>query len=119
MRNDTAILGMIFRDRAAVLLAAACAVALPASAQQATDRALFVAYGCYQCHGYEGQGGAAVRIAPSAYPFEAFAAFVRRPPNEMPAYAPAQLGDEDLRAIYRYVRSRPEPQPRADIPLLR
>jgi mono/diheme cytochrome c family protein len=88
-------------------------------AQTAGERELYVGYGCYQCHGYEGQGGAAPRIAPSAYPFEAFAALVRRPPNEMPAYAPAVLSDEQLSAIYRYVRSVAEPSPREDLPLLR
>lgn len=90
-----------------------------ASGQQDGGRALFVDYGCFQCHGYEGQGGAALRIAPSVYPFEAFAALVRRPSNEMPAYAPEQLSDADLRAIYGYVRSIPEPRPISEIPLLR
>jgi mono/diheme cytochrome c family protein len=82
-------------------------------------RALYDANGCYQCHGYAGQGGAAVRIAPSQYPFEAFAQLVRRPANEMPAYAAAVLSDADLQAIYRYVRSMPEPPAVADIPALR
>ena len=39
--------------------------------------------------------------------------------NEMPAYAPSVLSDADLQAIYRYVRSVPEPAPLADIPALR
>jgi len=99
--------------------AAVLAPTIPAAAQQSPDRELYVSYGCYQCHGYEGQGGAAPRVAPSLYPFEAFAQFVRRPPDEMPAYAPGQLDDDALRAIYRYVRSIPEPPPVADIPLLR
>jgi len=74
----------------------------------------FVAYGCYQCHGYEGQGGVAgPRIGPSPYPFVAFAQFVRRPVNVMPAYAPDVLSEEALRTIYDYVRTRPEP-PDAD-----
>jgi mono/diheme cytochrome c family protein len=73
------------------------------------DRNLYIDYGCYQCHGYEGQGGEALRIAPSTYPLETFAARVRRPTNEMPAYAREVLSDADLEAIYRYVRSRPEP----------
>lgn len=90
------------------------------SAQDAErGRALFDANGCYQCHGYAGQGGAAPRIAPSPYPFEAFAQLVRRPANEMPAYAPSVLSDAVLQAIYRYVRSLPEPAPVADIPALR
>jgi mono/diheme cytochrome c family protein len=90
------------------------------SQQQGDGAASYVANGCYQCHGYQGQGGAAgPRIAPTAYPYEAFARFVRRPVNEMPAYAADSLADEALRAIYRYVRSLPEPPPAAEIELLR
>jgi ubiquinol-cytochrome c reductase cytochrome c subunit len=90
------------------------------SQQPADGEASFVTNGCYQCHGYQGQGGAAgPRIAPTAYPYEAFARLVRRPPNEMPAYAAESLSDETLRAIYGYVRSLPEPPPAPDIALLR
>ena len=96
---------------AAAFLAIAIARAEPAPA----DRALFVRFGCYQCHGYEGQGGEALRIAPSLYPFDAFAAKVRKPANEMPAYAPEVLSDTDLQALYRYVRAIPEAT--ADLPL--
>jgi ubiquinol-cytochrome c reductase cytochrome c subunit len=70
-------------------------------------REWFASYGCYQCHGYSGQGGAARRLAPSPYPYEAFERLVRRPANEMPAYAPSVLSDETLRAIYAYVMSIP------------
>lgn len=103
------------------LLAAVVPAILSTSApgQETGERELFVAYGCYQCHGFEGQGGAALRIAPSPYPFEAFATLVRRPANEMPAYPASALSDEQLRAIYRYVRSIPEPRPLESIPLLR
>jgi mono/diheme cytochrome c family protein len=100
------------RLRALALTASALvAGALVAAAPAPADRELFVRYGCYQCHGYEGQGGEALRIAPSPYPFEAFAAKVRKPANEMPAYAPEVLGDADLQALYRYVRAIPEPPP--------
>jgi mono/diheme cytochrome c family protein len=88
----------------------------PGSAQ--AGRQLFESYQCWQCHGYEGQGGAAPRIAPTVYPFEAFAQLVRHT-NEMPAYSPNSLSDEQLRRIYEYVRSRPEPPPVEDIPALR
>ncbi len=96
---------------ASALLVAAFVSAAPAPA----DRELFVRYGCYQCHGYEGQGGEALRVAPSPYPFEAFAARVRKPANEMPAYAPEVLSDADLQALYRYVRAVAEPP--ADLPV--
>ena len=113
-RTPTRRLGPAWR---VLVLAASSAPA--AHAQETSERELFVAYGCYQCHGFEGQGGAALRIAPSPYPFEAFAAFVRRPSNEMPAYPSSELTDQDLRAIYRYVRSVPEPPPLESLPLLR
>ena len=106
------------RHRAARLLGAALTSAVPvlaSAAPAAADRELFVRYGCYQCHGYEGQGGEALRIAPSPYLFEAFAAKVRKPANEMPAYAPEVLSDADLQALYRYVRAISEPP--ADPPL--
>lgn len=92
-----------------------------ASAQEPeSGRDAFAANGCYQCHGYAGQGGVAgPRIAPSPYPLEAFAALVRRPANVMPAYAASVLGDDDLAAIYAYVRSVPEPPPIEDIAALR
>jgi len=120
-----------FRDeaqaaRAALWLtvfAAACLVLAPGDARpqaQVPPRAAFVANGCYQCHGYSGQGGAAgPRIAPSPYPFAAFAALVRRPGNVMPAYAESVLDDAALREIYAYVRSVPEPPPVEDIAALR
>lgn len=87
----------------------------------ATDGAsLYTAYGCYQCHGYQGQGGVAgPRIAPSPYPYPAFAQLVRRPANVMPAYAAGVLSDETLRAIFDYVRGVEEPAALEDIPALR
>ncbi len=96
---------------------------LDATLAQDTDeaasagRALFNANQCWQCHGYEAQGGAAVRIAPTLYPFEAFAQFVRHT-NLMPAYSPNVLSDEQRRQIYEYVRSIPEPPALEDIPEL-
>lgn len=81
-------------------------------------RELFEAYQCWQCHGFEGQGGAQLRIAPMIYPFEAFTQLVRHT-NEMPAYSPSSLSEENLRLIWDYLRSRPEPPAIEDIPALR
>lgn len=103
----------------ALALALAAAPELPAQTTE-DGRALYVAYGCYQCHGYEGQGGmAGPRIGPSPYPFIAFAQLIRRPANVMPAYAPSVLDDATLEKIYDYVRARPEPADAGDISLLR
>ena len=80
--------------------------------------ALYVSQQCWQCHGYEGQGGVAgVRLARTLLPFEAFARLVRFT-NLMPAYSPKVLSDEQLRLIYAYVRSIPEPPPLEEIPEL-
>ena len=81
-------------------------------------RALYESHQCWQCHGYEGQGGAAgVRIAPTLYPIEAFSRLVRHT-IIMPAYSPNVLSDEQLSLIYAYVRSIPEPPPLDEIPEL-
>lgn len=81
-------------------------------------RALYLSQQCWQCHGYEGQGGVAgVRLAPTLLPYEAFARLVRFT-NLMPAYSPKVLRDEQLRLIYAYVRSIPEPPPLEEIPEL-
>ena len=80
--------------------------------------ALYVSQQCWQCHGYEGQGGVAgVRLARTLLPFESFARLVRFT-NLMPAYSPRVLSDEQLRLIYAYVRSIPEPPPLEEIPEL-
>src|SRR5215210_1517526 len=51
-------------------------------------RKLFVSYGCYQCHGYEGQGSSATgpRLAPRPLPFAVLSRYIRRPTGQMPPY---------------------------------
>ena len=97
------------------------APAAPATAGNPdTGRKLFVSYGCYQCHGYEGQGGAAgPRVAPRPLPFAGFSRYVRRPTNQMPPYTQRVIADGDLGHIYAYLQSRPAPLPVQSIPLLR
>lgn len=88
--------------------------------EDSPGRSLFIDYGCWQCHGYEGQGGASgPRVAPTMLPFVAFEQFVRRPVNVMPAYAPGNLPDEALRAIYAFLGEVEEPPAIEDIPALR
>jgi mono/diheme cytochrome c family protein len=109
------------RTQFCLAVSAGLAVTAWTSAQESgnseSGQQLYEAHQCWQCHGYEGQGGAAPRIAPTVYPFEAFAQLVRHT-NLMPAYSPNSLSDEQLRRIYEYVRSRPEPPPLEDIPAL-
>lgn len=96
-------------------------VAAPASAGNAeTGKKLFMSYGCWQCHGYEGQGGAAgPRLAPRTLPFANFSRYVRRPTNQMPPYTTKVVPDSDLEHIHAYLMSRPAPPAASTIPLLK
>jgi len=84
-----------------------------------TGKKLWTSYGCWQCHGYEGQGGAAgPRLASRPLPFARFSGYVRRPTNQMPPYSEKITPDVDLAHMYAYLQSRPAPPPVASIPLL-
>lgn len=105
-----------------VLAAAGAAAQTPAQTPPAGDadagKKLFVSLGCWTCHGYEGQGGAAPRIAPRPLPPAAFTTYVRRPPERMPNYPERFVSDEELGHIHAYLQSRPMPPPIESIPLL-
>jgi ubiquinol-cytochrome c reductase cytochrome c subunit len=102
---------------AAALLVGNAAAAEPSAAN---GRALYVKVGCYQCHGYQGQGGVAgPRIAPEPLPFDGLSAFVRTSSGEMPPYPAALLSDGDLADIYAYLQSIARPPALADVPLLK
>lgn len=80
----------------------------------------YVRFGCYTCHGYEGQGAnTGPRLAPNPLPYEALANFVRQTSGDMPPFTPATLSDQELRDIYAYLESRAEAPDADDIPLLR
>lgn len=82
---------------------------------------LFLADGCYECHGREGQGAAqtgAARIGPPQLSFEGFQNYVRTPKNQMPPYSAKALPDPDLADIYAFLKSIPMPPKGKDIPLL-
>ncbi len=85
-----------------ILVAGICIGAAATQEDEATDRGKkdYVEMGCYQCHGYQGQGGAGPRIAPKPLSLEVFTRLVRRPPNVMPAYSPKVISDEKLKRIH-------------------
>jgi len=82
----------------------------------------FVAHGCWQCHGFEGQGSIATSngavIAHTTLSFEAFENFVRSTNRAMPPYREAILSKADLTDIYAYLLSVPKPPAVGSIPLL-
>jgi mono/diheme cytochrome c family protein len=120
-----------FRRFAAVAFAAvvfAVAGIATARAQDAptgdavNGKRLFLADGCYQCHGRAGQGGAmnyqTPALAQLELPVESFVAFLREAPNDMPAYSADVLSDKDAADIHAYLRSLPGRKPAKDFPLL-
>jgi ubiquinol-cytochrome c reductase cytochrome c subunit len=116
-----------FAPRFALVLAlATCTVAGAAASaadQAATverGRRLFMAVGCYQCHGTVGQGGTAgPKIAPGPMPIEALRAFLRNGVRAMPAYPESILDDAGIADLQAYLASIP-PAPRVeDLPALR
>lgn len=82
----------------------------------------FVKNGCWQCHGFEGQGSVTTSagrvIADTQLPQDAFMSYVRAPSGAMPPFRSEILSDSDLADIYAYLEARPKPQAAKDIPLL-
>jgi mono/diheme cytochrome c family protein len=85
-------------------------------------RSIYLAVGCYECHGRQGQGGnfnyPAPILAQTKLPLEAFKALVRLGPNDMPAYTVGVLSDQDVADIHAFLQSLSGRRPAKDIPLL-
>jgi mono/diheme cytochrome c family protein len=84
-------------------------------------KTVYVADGCYECHGLAAQGGAGTgpKLGPNAIPYAAFNFQVRSPRDEMPPYTAKVLSDADLADIYAFVQSLPQPPKPDSIPLLK
>jgi len=75
--------------------------------------------GCYECHGYVGQGGmAGVRLAPWTLPPQALIRYVRHPSGEMPPYTDKVMTDQELIDVTAYLKSIPAPNAAKNTPLL-
>jgi ubiquinol-cytochrome c reductase cytochrome c subunit len=99
----------------ALLLGSGAASA--ASAEK--GKAAYVQHGCWQCHGFQGQGAATgPKLAPDPIPVEAFTAFVRTTNRAMPPYSEAVLSDEELADIHAWLQSIPKSADYKSIPLL-
>ena len=94
--------------------------AFAASAEK--GKAAFTKYGCWQCHGFQGQGSIMTSggkvLAPGPLPYEGLVAFVRSTNRGMPPYSEKILPNEDLADIYAYLQSIPKPADYKSIPLL-
>ena len=93
--------------------------ALNAVGSPTRGKQTFVRAGCYECHGYAGQGGAGAKLAPDPLPVEAFITFVRSTTGEMPSYTEKVLPDADLLDIHAFLTAIPRPRSPDGIPILR
>jgi mono/diheme cytochrome c family protein len=92
------------------------------AADAAKGKAAFLHYGCWQCHGIEGQGSAVTSLGkvlePDPLPYDGFAAFVRSTNRAMPPYSEKILPNGDLEDIHAYLASIPKAKDHKSIPLL-
>ena len=86
----------------------------------ASGARLFVDRACWQCHGLAAQGGgiAGPRLAGRVQVWVAFAAYVRRPTEEMIPYTAKVLPDQELADIFAWLRSLPPPPAVETLPVL-
>jgi mono/diheme cytochrome c family protein len=82
---------------------------------------LYLRNGCYECHGYAGNGSSQgrTRLAQTALSAAAFINFVRNPsPGDMPPYRANTMSDKELTDVYDYIKTFPASRPASEIPLL-
>src|SRR5271163_2960304 len=85
----------------------------------ANGKKLFLRDGCYECHGYAGQGGRdGARIAVIGLNAQGLIRYVRAPGGAMPAYTDKVITDQELTDVWAYLQTLPKAKPAKDIPLL-
>jgi ubiquinol-cytochrome c reductase cytochrome c subunit len=85
----------------------------------ANGKKLFSKYGCYECHGTQGQGTTAgARLAPKPIGLPALIAYVRHPAGQMPPYTAKVVSDAELADVRAFLASIPDPPSAKSIPLL-
>jgi len=80
----------------------------------------YVKNGCWQCHGFVGQGGGAgPKLAPEPMALAALVPFLRHTNGAMPPYPEPVLSDGDIADIHAYLETVPKTADYKSIPLLR
>ena len=106
---------------AALCASAALVLAQATSGAAERGQKLYMEKYCFTCHGTVGQGGergTGPQIAPSQWPFEAFAQQVRHPRQDMPRYPAKYASDEELKDIHAYLVAIKPGRAAKDIDLL-
>jgi mono/diheme cytochrome c family protein len=114
-------LALIVMTAPAIFLAPSWAQEAP-KGDAANGRKVYLADGCYQCHGRVGQGGLMTGPAPilaqTKMPFAAFRRQLRNPINDMPPYPENLLSEKEVADIFAFLQSLPGRRPVKDIPIL-
>jgi ubiquinol-cytochrome c reductase cytochrome c subunit len=98
-------------------LLAGPASALAQSAEK--GRVAYTQNGCWQCHGWVGQGGiTGPSLAPDPKPYEFMEVFLRHTKGPMPQYSEKILSKGDLADIHAYLKTIPKGPDYKTIPLL-
>jgi len=120
------VAGLFNAAAVVAILAGANSVAWAQDAPQgdaAEGRRLYLAVGCFACHGRAGQGGAmngpAPTLAKTAMPFDGFKGQLRQPVNDMPAYAEIVMSDKQIADIYAFLQTLPGPLPTKDMAIFK
>jgi mono/diheme cytochrome c family protein len=91
-------------------------------ADAANGQRVYLADGCFTCHGRSGQGGNYYGVTPTlaktALPFEGFKMQVREPVRVMPPYSEAVLSDQEAADIYAFLQTLPGRRPATELPIL-
>lgn len=106
--------------KALLLIASFAAVTLMAQAPAGDakhGKELFLSYGCYSCHSFDGHGGPGARLVPMALKQAGFIGFVRNA-GRMPSYSSKVLPDDKLADIYAYIKTLPISPDAKNIPLI-
>jgi mono/diheme cytochrome c family protein len=101
----------------------------PVSGNAATGKGLYFSYGCYACHGYNGETGARAFVGRwgNLATEQGFILFLRGranvapvpPSTSMPNFGEASLPDRQAKDIYAYIRTFKSSAPELkDIPTL-
>jgi|SRR5580704_18570518 mono/diheme cytochrome c family protein len=104
---------------AATLVTAGALLAQTPAGDAVNGKKLFLRDGCYECHGYAGQGGRdGARIAVIGLNAQGLIRYVRAPAGQMPAYTAQVISDQELTDIHAYLQTLPKAKPAKEIPLL-
>jgi len=100
----------------------------PVTGNAANGKALYYAYGCYACHGYNGETGARPFVGRwgNLSTEQVFITFLRGranvaplvPSTSMPNFGESSLSDQKAKDIYAYIRTFKSSAPTANDPTL-